>query len=150
MRSAAMKSYLAKPGETGGQWRLIDASDRVLGRLATEIAMILMGKDKPDYTPHVLTGDFVCVVNAEKIQLTGNKALTKEYQRYSYYPGGRKVTSITEVMAKHPERVVQQAVKRMLPKNKLGRKMLERLKVYAGPEHPHAAQNPEPYEPKTK
>lgn len=150
MRSAAMKSYLAKPEEVGGQWRLIDASDKILGRLSTEIAMILMGKDKPEYTPHVLTGDFVCVVNAEKIRLTGNKATTKEYQRYSYYPGGRKVISIKDVLAKHPERVVQQAVKRMLPKNKLGRKMLERLKVYAGPEHPHTAQKPEPYEPKTK
>jgi large subunit ribosomal protein L13 len=145
-----MKTYLAKPGETGGQWRLVDATDQVLGRLATELATILMGKDKPDYTPHVLTGDFVCVVNAEKIKLSGNKAQTKEYDRYSYYPGGRKITSIQEVMAKNPERVIQQAVKRMLPKNKLGRQMLSRLKVYAGAEHPHAAQNPEVYEPKTK
>lgn len=150
MRSAAMKSYLAKPGQAGGQWRFVDASDQVLGRLATQIAMILMGKDKPEYTPHVLTGDFVCVVNAEKIRLTGNKATTKEYEHYSYYPGGRKVTSITKLMANQPERVIRLAVKRMLPKNKLGRKMLERLKVYAGPEHPHTAQKPEPYEPKTK
>jgi large subunit ribosomal protein L13 len=145
-----MKSYLAKPGETGGKWRLVDATDKVLGRLATEIATVLMGKDKPEYTPHVLTGDFVCVINAEKVKLTGNKAWTKEYDHYTYYPGGRKITSITELMEKHPERVIVFAVKRMLPKNKLGREMLSRLKVYAGAEHPHAAQKPEPFEPKLK
>jgi large subunit ribosomal protein L13 len=141
-----MKSYCAKPGEAGGDWHLVDADGKVLGRLATELATILMGKHKPTYTPHVLTGDFVVVVNAEKIKLTGRKMQSKEYERYSYYPSGRKVESITSVMARHPERIVEEAVRRMLPKNKLGRQMLKRLKVYAGPEHPHAAQGPQPLE----
>ena len=146
MRSKAMKSYLAKTGEVGGKWRVIDAEGKVLGRLASEIATILMGKDKPTYTPHVLTGDFVIVVNAEKIRLTGNKINVKEYDRYTYYPGGRRITTIREMLARHPERVLQLAVKRMLPKNKLGHDMLKRLKAYAGPEHQHAAQQPEAYE----
>lgn len=150
MRSAAMKSYLAKPGQVGGNWRLIDAEGKVLGRLATQIATILMGKDKPTYTPHVLCGDFVCVVNAEKIKLTGRKIEQMEYDRYTYHPGGRKVVPIAEMLAKHPERVIEQAVKRMLPKNKLGSSMLKRLKAYKGPKHPHAAQRPEVFEPKFK
>jgi large subunit ribosomal protein L13 len=141
-----MKSYLAKPGETGGDWHLVDAEGKVLGRLATELATILMGKHKPDYTPHVLTGDFVVVVNAGKIKLTGRKIQQKEYDRYTYHPGGRKVESIAEVLAKHPERVIESAVRRMLPKNKLGREMLKRLKVYGGPDHPHQAQQPKPLE----
>lgn len=143
MRSAAMKSYLAKPGQVGGEWRLVDASGKVLGRLASEIATVLMGKHKPTYTPHVLTGDFVVVVNAEKIKLTGRKMEQMEYDRYSYYPGGRKVVPIADMIKRHPERVLQFAVKRMLPRNKLGRDMLKRLKIYAGPQHPHTAQQPQ-------
>ncbi len=146
MRSAAMKSYVARPDEVGGDWHLVDASGKVLGRLAAQLATILMGKHKPTYTPHVLTGDFVVVVNAEKVKLTGRKLEQKEYDHYTYYPGGRKVVPIARVMERHPERVIQLAVRRMLPKNKLARRMLKRLKVYAGPEHPHAAQQPRPLE----
>jgi len=144
MRSAAMKSYLAKPGEVGGAWHVVDAQDKVLGRLATKIATILMGKHRPTYTPHVLTGDVVVVVNGEKVKLTGNKMQQKEYQHYTYYTSGRKVEPISRVMARHPERILTEAVKRMLPKNKLARQMIKKLKIYAGPEHPHAAQNPTP------
>ncbi len=141
-----MKSTLAKPEEVGGEWCLVNAEDKVLGRMASQIATILMGKHRPTYTPHVLTGDFVVVVNAEKVKLTGNKINQMEYDRYSYYPSGRKVDSIAMVMERHPERVIEFAVKRMLPKNKLGRQMLKRLKVYAGPEHPHQAQVPQEVE----
>src|SRR4051812_29549947 len=116
MRTAATKSYLARPGEVGGQWRLVDAEGKVLGRLAAQLATVLMGKHTPRYTPHVLTGDFVVVVNAEKVKLTGRKMEQKEYDRYSYHPGGRKVEPIAAVLEKHPERVIQLAVKRMLPK----------------------------------
>ena len=144
MRSAAMKTYLAKPGEVEAQWHLVDAAGKVLGRLATELATILMGKHKPTYTPHVLTGDFIVVVNAEKVALTGRKLQQKEYDRYTYYTSGRKVVSIATMMERHPDRVIRLAVRRMLPKNKLARQMLKRLKVYAGPEHPHAAQQPAP------
>jgi len=143
MRSAAMKSYLAKPGEAGGAWHLVDADGKTLGRMATELATILMGKHKPTYTPHVLCGDFVVVVNAEKVKLTGRKMEQKSYDRYTYYTDGRKVDSIAKVMANHPERIIQFAVRRMLPKNKLGRKMFKRLKVYKGAEHPHQAQQPQ-------
>jgi len=146
MRSTAMKSYLAKPGEVGGDWHLVDADQKVLGRMATQVATILMGKHKPTYTPHVLSGDFVVVVNAGKVRLTGRKMEQKTYDRYTYYIGGRKVDPIAKVMAKHPDRVIRLAVRRMLPKNKLGRAMLSRLKVYAGPTHPHQAQCPEPLE----
>ena len=144
MRSAAMKSYLAKPGEVGGNWHLVDAEGKVLGRLAARIANVLMGKHMPTYTPHVLSGDFVVVVNAEKVKLTGRKAQQKTYDHYTYYNSGRKVEPIAKVMGKHPERVLQEAVWGMLPKNKLGAHMFKRLKVYAGPTHPHAAQQPQP------
>jgi large subunit ribosomal protein L13 len=144
MPSPAAKTFMAKPGQLDQKWRLVDADGRVLGRLATQLATVLMGKHRPEYTPHVAMGDFVVVVNAEKVKLTGRKAQTKEYDRYSYYPGGRKVVPIGTMMQRHPERVIQLAVRRMLPKNKLGRQMLKRLKVYAGPDHPHQAQNPEP------
>src|SRR5262249_52790379 len=130
MRSAAMKSYLAKPGETGGQWRMVDAEGKVLGRLASQLATVLMGKHDPHYTPHVLTGDFVVVVNAEKVKVTGRKMEQMEYDRYTYHPGGRKVEPISTVLAKHPERIIKLAVRRMLPKNKLGDSMLKRLKIY--------------------
>ncbi|HSW45370.1 MAG TPA: 50S ribosomal protein L13 [Phycisphaerae bacterium] len=139
-----MKSYLAKPCEVGGQWHLVDADGKVLGRLATELATILMGKHRPTYTPHVLTGDFIVIINAEKVKLTGRKMQQKEYQRYTYYPGGQKTEPITKVLAETPERVIRLAVRRMLPKNKLARDMLSRLKIYAGPTHPHGAQNPKP------
>lgn len=146
MRSAAMKTYLAKPDEVEAEWHLVDAADKVLGRMATELATILMGKHKPTYTAHVLTGDFVVVINAEKVKLTGRKMEQKEYDRYTYYTSGRKVVSIARMMEKHPERVIESAVRRMLPKTKLGRQMFSRLKVYAGPKHPHAAQQPKPLE----
>lgn len=144
MRSAAMKSYLAKPGRVGGKWHLIDAEGKTLGRLASDIATILMGKHRPTYTPHVLTGDFVVVVNVEKIRLTGRKMEQMEYDHYTYHPGGRKVIPIAKMIQTHPERILQRAVRRMLPKNKLGRDMLKRMKAYAGPNHPHAAQQPKP------
>ena len=132
----------AKPGEVARKWVLIDADGAVLGRLATQIATILRGKNKPQYTPHVDTGDFVIVINADKVQLTGNKAAQKSYWRYSGWLGGLKTESFEEAMAKHPERVIEHAVKGMLPKTTLGRQQFGKLKVYAGPEHPHAAQNP--------
>ena len=132
----------AKAGEVERNWVLIDAEGATLGRLATKAAMILRGKNKPQYTPKADTGDFVVIVNADKVVLTGNKADQKRYWRYSGYLGGLKFESFREAMAKHPERVVEHAVKVMLPKTTLGRAQGMKLKVYAGPEHPHAAQNP--------
>ena len=137
-----MKTYYAKPGEVKREWLLIDATDLVLGRLATQVAMILRGKTKPTYTPNVDTGDFVVIINAEKIRLTGNKAEQKSYFSYSGYPGGLKETSFRTMMEKHPERVIEKAVRGMLPKGTLGRQMGRKLHVYAGPDHPHQAQNP--------
>ena len=141
-----MKTYMAKPGELATKWYLVDATDKVVGRLATKIAMILMGKHRPEYTPHVDTGEFVIVINAEKVHFSGNKWADKEYDRYSGYPGGRKTVSAERMREKHPDRIVSEAVRRMLPKNRLGRKMLKKLKVYAGPDHPHQAQQPEALE----
>ncbi len=141
------KSYMAKKGELAEKWFLVDANDRILGRMATRIATILMGKHKPEYTPHVDTGDFVVVINADKVRVTGqNKPMQRIYDRYSGYPGGRRVDTHQELMAKNPERVVMEAVRRMLPKTKLGRAMLKKLKVYAGTDHPHQAQQPEALE----
>jgi large subunit ribosomal protein L13 len=137
-----VKTYHAKPGEVEREWLVVDATDMVLGRLASEIASILKGKRKPQYTPHVDTGDFVVVVNCEKVRVTGNKALTKSYFSHSGYPGGLKEVSYQRMLAKHPERIIEKAVKGMLPKNTLGRAMGMKLKVYAGPHHPHAAQKP--------
>lgn len=137
-----MKTYYAKPNEVEREWLLIDAEDVVLGRLAAEVAQILRGKKKPQYTPHVDTGDFVIVINAEKVKVTGNKMLDKEYYHHTGFPGGLKKETLQEAMVKHPERVIEHAVKGMLPKNTLGREMAKKLKVYAGPEHPHAAQHP--------
>jgi large subunit ribosomal protein L13 len=137
-----VKTYHAKPGEVEREWLVIDATDKVLGRLATQVAQILKGKNKPQYTPHVDTGDFVVVINAEKIRLTGNKAETKTYYSHSGYVGGLKEVSFARMLEKHPERIIEKAVKGMLPKNTLGRAMNRKLKVYAGPEHPHAAQKP--------
>lgn len=142
-----MKTYMAKQGELKIGWHLVDASDRILGRMSTRIAEVLMGKHRPEYTPNVDTGEFVIVINADKIKVTGvSKAAERIYQHYSGYPGGRKVTTFAEMMQKHPERVVIDSVRRMLPKNRLGRHMLSKLKVYAGSEHPHQAQNPQPLE----
>ena len=132
----------AKAGEVERNWVLIDAEGATLGRLATKAAMILRGKNKPQYTPNADTGDFVIIVNADKVVLTGNKADQKRYWRYSGYLGGLKFESFREAMAKHPERVIEHAVKGMLPKTTLGRAQGMKLKVYAGPEHPHTAQNP--------
>ena len=137
-----LKTYYAKPKEVEREWVLIDAEDMVLGRVATEAARILKGKHKPQYTPHVDTGDFVVIINADKIRVTGTKAGKKTYYRHSGFPGGLKSETFNEAMAKHPERVIEHAVKGMLPKNTLGRAMGMKLKVYAGPEHPHMAQQP--------
>lgn len=137
-----MSTYLAKPGELKQDWHVVDASDQVLGRLAAKLAVILQGKHKPTYTPHVDTGDFVVVLNAEKIRVTGKKAEVIEYDTYSRYPGGRRLYSYNTMLDKHPERLLELAVKRMMPKNKLGRHMLAKLKIYKGEAHPHAAQQP--------
>lgn len=137
-----MKTYYAKPGEVEREWLLVDATDIPLGRLASEVASILKGKRKPQYTPNVDTGDFVVVVNASKVKLTGNKLADKKKYRHSGHPGGLKETPISEMLAKRPERVIEGAVKGMLPKNTLGRAMGKKLKVYGGPDHPHQAQNP--------
>ncbi|HHT9120878.1 MAG TPA: 50S ribosomal protein L13 [Candidatus Hypogeohydataceae bacterium YC41] len=137
-----MKTFVAKEGMVAKKWHLVDAEGKILGRLAARIATILQGKHKAIYTPHVDTGDYVVVVNAEKVKLTGKKPEKKTYQRYSGYPGGLKILSFKEMLGKHPEDIIKLAVRRMVPKNKLGVKMLEKLKIYAGPEHPHAAQRP--------
>jgi large subunit ribosomal protein L13 len=137
------KSYYPKPGEVERRWVLVDAQDQRLGRLATRIARTLMGKDKPSFTPGVETGDFVVVINAEKITVTGNRMDDKIYYRHSGYPGGLKSITLRDQLAKFPERVLQSAVWGMLPHNRYGRKLLKRLKVYAGAEHPHDAQKPE-------
>ena len=139
-----MKTYSAKPREIEQAWRLVDADGQILGRLATEIADTLRGKNKPAYTPHVDTGDFVIVVNAEKVRVTGKKLDQKIYYRHSGYPGGLRERTLAEQLARRPEEVIRRAVKGMLPKNKLAAAQLRKLKVYAGPEHPHAAQNPAP------
>ena len=141
-----MKSYMARPREVERKWRLIDAEEQTLGRLATEIARVLRGKDKPQYTPHVDTGDFVVVVNAEKVVVTGRKAEQKVYYRHSGYPGGLKKTSYEEMLERKPTEILRRAVKGMMPKTRLGRQQFKKLKIYAGPEHPHEAQQPEPYE----
>jgi large subunit ribosomal protein L13 len=138
----SLKTYHAKPGEVEREWLLIDATDVTLGRLASEVAQILKGKRKPQYTPHVDTGDFVVVINASKIRVTGNKLEKETYVSHSGYPGGLKEVPMSTMLAKHPERVIEKAVKGMLPKNTLGRAMNRKLKVYAGPDHPHAAQKP--------
>lgn len=141
-----MKSYMARPLEVERKWYVVDAEGQTLGRLATEIATILRGKNKPQYTPHVDTGDFVVVVNAEKVVVTGRKAEQKVYRRHSGYPGGLKETSYERMMERRPTEILRRAVKGMMPKNRLARQQLRKLKIYAGPEHPHAAQNPQPYE----
>ena len=141
-----MRTYTPKPGDVERRWHVIDASDVVLGRLASQTAVLLRGKHKPTFAPHVDTGDFVVIVNADKVALTGAKREQKRAYRHSGYPGGLKSVSYVELLDKHPERAVEKAVRGMLPKNSLGRQMLRKLKVYAGPEHPHAAQKPQPFE----
>jgi large subunit ribosomal protein L13 len=141
-----VRTYSPKPGDVQRQWHVIDATDVVLGRLATQTAILLRGKHKPVFAPHVDTGDFVIVVNAAKVALTGDKRRQKMDYRHSGRPGGLKATSYEELLDKNPRRAVEKAVKGMLPHNSLGRQMLTKLKVYAGPEHPHQAQQPVPYE----
>ncbi len=140
-----MKTYMAKPGEVAQKWWLVDATDKVVGRLASDIAVILMGKHRPTYTPHVDTGDYVVVINAEKIALSGKKWDQKRYTWYTGHPGLRSETARTRMEAK-PQTILTEAVRRMLPKNKLSTKMLAKLKVYTGSQHPHQAQQPEPKE----
>jgi large subunit ribosomal protein L13 len=137
-----MSTYFPKPGEVAPNWHVVDATGLVLGRLASKIAVILQGKHKPTYTPHVDTGDFVIVLNADKVKVTGRKSEVIEYDTYSRYPGGRHLYSYKRMNEQHPERVIELAVKRMLPKNKLGRNLLGHLKIYNGTEHPHSAQQP--------
>ena len=143
-----MKKYtsMLRKEDTDKKWLEVNAEGKVLGRLATQIAMTLMGKTKPNYTPHVDNGDFVIVVNADKIVVTGKKLEDKKYYNYSGFPGGLRERTLSEVLTKKPEEVLYEAVKRMLPKSKLGKNMIDKLKVYAGTEHPHAAQNPEKVE----
>jgi large subunit ribosomal protein L13 len=144
-----MKTPMAKPGEVTPHWYLVDAEREVLGRAAVKIARILQGKHRPTWTPHVDTGDFVVVINAEKIGATGAKDTDKEYQWYTGWPSGRKTRSLAEMRKGRPHDILRLAVRRMLPKNRLGRKMLKKLKIYAGTEHPHEAQNPEVLELRT-
>ncbi|OOC10221.1 MULTISPECIES: 50S ribosomal protein L13 [Thioalkalivibrio] len=139
-----MSTISAKPAEVERDWFLVDASDKTLGRLATEIARRLRGKHKPVYTPHVDTGDYIVVINADKIRVSGNKASDKMYYRHTGYPGGIKEANFSQMIERHPEKVLELAVKGMLPRNPLGRSMLKKLKVYAGTEHRHAAQQPQP------
>ncbi|MFC4590469.1 50S ribosomal protein L13 [Sphaerisporangium corydalis] len=141
-----MRTFTPKSTDVQRQWYVIDATDVVLGRLATQVATLLRGKHKPIFAPHVDTGDFVIVINADKVALTGNKLEQKKAYRHSGYPGGLRSVSYSELMEKRPDRAVEKAVKGMLPKNSLGRKMARKLKVYAGSEHPHLAQRPVPFE----
>ena len=140
-----MRTYTPKPDTVTREWLVIDATDVVLGRLASHVAVLLRGKHKPTFAPHVDTGDFVIVINAEKVALTGAKLEQKKAYTHSGYPGGLSATSYAQMLAKHPTRAVEKAVRGMLPKNSIGRAQLSKLKVYAGVEHPHAAQQPKPY-----
>jgi len=141
-----VRTYSPKPGDIHREWHVIDATDVILGRLAVQTANLLRGKHKPTFAPHVDTGDFVVIINAGKVALTGNKREQKLAYRHSGYPGGLRSVSYTELLDKNPQRAVEKAIRGMLPKNSLGRQMLSKLKVYAGPEHPHSAQKPVPFE----
>ena len=141
-----MRTYSPKPGDIERTWHVIDASDVVLGRLASQAATLLRGKHKPTFAPHMDGGDFVIIINADKVALTGQKLKQKMDYRHSGYPGGLSATSYTELMESNPRRAVEKAVKGMLPHNKLGRQQIKKLKVYAGPEHPHVAQSPQPFQ----
>jgi len=138
-----MSTFMAKPGQVPQRWHVIDATDKVVGRLAVQIANILRGKHRPEYTPHLDTGEFVVVINAAKVKFTGNKMATKTYATYSHYPGGYKTVTAQQLLAKRPEKILELAVQRMVPRNRLGRKQMEKLKIYAGPSHPHQAQQPQ-------
>ena len=138
-----MKTLMAKKEDQKRSWYILDAEGKILGRLASQAANILRGKTKPEFTPHIDTGDHIIIVNAEKIQLTGGKLLQKQYYRHSGYPGGLKVTSANKMMAEKPELILKKAIKGMLPKNKLGRQIFKKLRVYTGPNHPHEAQMPQ-------
>ncbi|MEC3894795.1 MULTISPECIES: 50S ribosomal protein L13 [Nocardiopsis] len=141
-----MRTYSPKPSDVQRQWHVVDATDLVLGRMASQVATLLRGKHKPYYAPHVDTGDFVIIVNAEKVALTGNKLEQKRAYRHSGYPGGLRSVAYADLLEKNPERAIEKAIKGMLPKGTLGRQMAKKLKVYAGPEHPHQAQQPVPFE----
>lgn len=138
-----MATYMAKKGQLPQRWFVVDATDKVVGRLAVAIATVLRGKHRPEYTPHMDSGEFVVVVNASKVKFTGKKWQTKTYQAYSHYPGGLKVVSAEELRQKRPERILEAAVRRMMPRNRLGRQQMTKLKIYAGANHPHQAQKPE-------
>jgi large subunit ribosomal protein L13 len=140
-----MPTFMARREEIVPRWHVIDAADQVVGRLAVVIANILRGKHRPEYTPHQDIGDHVIVINAARVRFTGNKLETKTYQSYSHYPGGLKIVSARDLMDKHPTRILEMAVKRMVPRNTLGRQQMTKLKIYAGPEHPHQAQQPTKY-----
>ncbi len=142
-----MSTFMAKPATIQRRWLLIDATDQVVGRLAVQIANILRGKHRPEFTPHIDTGEYVIVVNAEKIRFTGKKMQTKKYQRYTRYPGGLKEVFAKDLLQKHPERILKEAVRRMVPRNRLGRQQMTKLNIYAGPTHPHQAQQPVEYKP---
>jgi large subunit ribosomal protein L13 len=137
-----MSTFMAKKGAVAQGWYLIDATDKVVGRLAVAIANVLRGKHRPEYTPHADTGEYVIVINAEKVKFTGKKWQQKTYAAYSHFPGGLKLQTAQEVLEKHPERILQAAVRRMVPRNRLGRKQMDKLKIYAGSSHPHQAQLP--------
>jgi large subunit ribosomal protein L13 len=141
-----VRTYTPKPADVQRQWHVIDATDVVLGRLASQVAIVLRGKHKPIYAPHLDTGDFVIIVNADKVALSGKKREQKRAYRHSGYPGGLRSMAYGDLLDKHPERAVEKAIKGMLPKNTLGRKMFSKVKVYAGPDHPHRAQSPVPFE----
>jgi large subunit ribosomal protein L13 len=141
-----MKTYVATPTDRDRRWLLVDASGLTLGRLATQLADVLRGKRKPEYTPHIDTGDFVVVVNAEKVSVTGRKRTDKRYYRHSGYPGGLRSRTFEEMLARRPEEIIRIAVRGMMPRNRLARRQLTKLKIYAGPDHPHAAQKPVPLE----
>jgi large subunit ribosomal protein L13 len=140
-----MSTFMAKEGELTRRWFVIDAADQVVGRLAVQIATILRGKHRPEYTPHIDSGDFVIVVNADKVRFTGKKWDTQTYVSYSHYPGGLRSVNARDMLAKHPDRILREAVKRMVPRTPLGRQQMTKLKIYAGPNHPHQAQQPQEF-----
>jgi large subunit ribosomal protein L13 len=140
-----MSTFMAKKGEVPQRWFLIDATDQVVGRLAVQIATILRGKHRPEYTPHLDTGEFVIVINADKVRFTGKKWQTKTYHWYTHHPGGLKEVRARDLRTTHPERILEAAVRRMVPRNRLGRQQMTKLKIYAGPSHPHQAQQPQPF-----
>jgi large subunit ribosomal protein L13 len=142
-----MSTFMAKPGLVPQRWFLVDATDQVVGRLAVQIATLLRGKHRPEYTPHIDTGEYVIVVNAEKIRFTGTKLQTKTYAAYSHYPGGLKLVRAADLINTHPERILEAAVRRMVPRNRLGRQQMTKLKIYKGPSHPHQAQKPVEFKP---